>query len=145
MPPRRIATHPAVGWRGCHAHAAEEGMQWQYDAGGELRCHSAAIQLNDLDRFIRFAVLWEKSLAPVVSVVERQLYRENLDLQYITRFGSFYIHRPGQDMPTRPFAIAGQLLNNGLQVRLDVLIRYPRLGQPRGGIGQQGINVNDIA
>src|SRR5262249_53572538 len=89
-----LETRPASGagaphrlGGGCHAEAAVERPQRNDDARLELGGHLLAIQRQDLDRQIALAVLGQIAVAAVVAVVEREIDRQDLDLEDVTRLG----------------------------------------------------------
>ena len=145
MTARRIAADAAELRRRRDPDAAVEGFQRNHDPGEKLGRHFFAIEMDDLRRHAGFAVLRQIPAAAVVAVVDRQFDREDFDFQHVAGFCTLDIDRTGEDMPAWAAALARHLVHDGFERWLNFVIRHARLGQSRRRIGQQGINVDDVA
>src|SRR5687767_12084368 len=87
--------------RGRHAHAAEEGLEWDFDAGRKLADHPLAIHADDGRSSPRRAIFADEPAAAVVAVGNRQIDRQHLDLERVARLRAFNIHRPCENVPAR--------------------------------------------
>src|SRR5262249_17906234 len=91
------------------------------------------------------AVLGYDSAAAVIAVVERKIDRENLDLENVARLRPCDVRRPGEDMTSRTFSLAGDLVDNRLERFLDSVRRDAGPPQALGRIGQHRIDIDDVA
>src|SRR6187455_1168160 len=70
---RRVAADASELWRRRYAHAAEERLQRDDDAGLELRCHRPAIERQQPRGQRAVAVRGDEAAAAVVAVVDGQV------------------------------------------------------------------------
>ena len=144
---RRRAADPAQLRRGRDAHTAEERVQRDDDAGQELGGHPVAVEGNDLRRQAAIAIRGHEPAAAVVTVVDGERDGEDLDLEGVARLGAVNVDRTGQDVPAgaAPFVAARQGRFDGLERRLDLLLRNPRALESRRRVGQECVHVHDVA
>src|SRR5207249_7071457 len=115
VPARGIAAYAAQLRIRRHAHTAEKRAHGNNNARPEFGSHPIFVEWNDTGRFRLVAVLRKESAASVVTIIDRQIDRENLDLERVTWFGAFNINGTGKYVPAGSPPIAGHLLNYFLQ------------------------------
>ena len=138
----RSAADAALCRRRRHAHAAEERPERNggaHERGG----HRLPIHLDDGGPAARDAVLADESAATVVAVRDRQVDRQQLDLQCIARLGAGDEHRAGQDVSAR--AAVGHFLDDGAQGGLDVGGGHAGLLEAIRHRCQQRVDIDNVA
>jgi len=144
---RRIAADAPRRRIGRDAHAAEERMQRDRDAGREGRRHRGRVERDDARALlpIRGTVVGNVAAAAVVAVRNREIDREDLHLQRVTRFCALDEHRAGEDVAAGAPPLRGDAGLDRFERRLDLIVRHPGALQACGAIGQECVDVDDVA
>jgi hypothetical protein len=120
-------------------------MQWDHDPRRELRGSSLRVKGENARGKRTVAVLRQEAAAAVVAVVDGKVDRQNLHLEHVAGLRPLDVHRAGQDVPPRSAALAGDLGHDRLERALDLVVGHARPLQPGRGIGQQGVDVDNVA
>src|ERR1051326_2683176 len=122
VPARRIAADAAQLRIRRHTHTAEKRTHGDNNARPEFRGHLVFVEWNNTGRFRPVAVLRKESAASVVTIIDREIDRENLDLERVTRFGAFDVKWTGEEWPSGSPLIAGHLIDDFLQGILKKIV-----------------------
>ncbi len=140
---RRVAADAAHFGCRSDAHAAEERPERNDDARQERRRHVLAIEADDRLRAALLAVLPHVAAAAVVAVGDRQIDRQHLHLERVTGLGAVDVDRTGQDVAAGAAIL--DLIDDGAERGLDLACRHAGFFEPIRRVGQQRVDVDDVA
>src|SRR5262245_46430900 len=115
MPARRIAADATQFRRGRHSHASEKGPKRNDNSRKHSRGHAFLVKWDDLCGSTRFAVFGKKSAAAVVPIIEREVDREDLYLECVTRFRAFDENRASQDVTAGSAPVSCDFIHDRFQ------------------------------
>src|SRR5204862_3569025 len=145
VPARRIAADASELRRRRNTHAPVERLQGNDDAGSELGGHRLRVQVQNLHAGGSIAVLRDEPVAPVVGVVDGEVDRQHLHLEDVARLRALDEDRAGQNVAARAAPIAGDFAHDRLERLLDFVLRHTRALQTGWRVGEQRVDVDDIA
>src|SRR5207237_890127 len=139
----RVRAHATRIARWRHAHAAEEGMQRDHDARGELCDHAPTIEWDDPRALRAVAIGRKKSAAAVVAVGQGEIDAENPHLEHVARIGPLHVDGPGENVSAR--ALIGHLGDDVAQRLLHVGRRDACHFQAVGAVRDERFDLDGVA